>query len=466
MIWAYGKSNEFGMHARRGATQFVLGGMCKSTSDCPQNSKCSAGACVAPGQPSQQKQQEWLEIDTGGLSMQIKYRIVDQVADFVVTAKGQVWYVGTDLKPTTFPEEETLNLTLCLHWYRLSFGLSESGSMAPAWAIVGQPGDSASKEFMLNGKSSSMISPVEQPLAQHGKVTYSQGTTTLAFRRLLGTESDKASGHAYKQILADGESNVIFAFGSDGTFANGHGPQSRGSSRVLWQSGTSSPQQLSDSAMDLAHGAFMLVAWLVLMPSGIFVARFFKDDDGVWFRRHKLLMGSGITLSMLGFFLILIGLSMSGSAHMRSSHAQFGLVITLLALLHPLLAAFRNRRRALWELQHKWMGRLLYFFAFINCFLGVGLISAKGSRLAFSLSICLFSLCAAGAFVRLSLLSGDSERPRDGGGGGDDDDDDGAGGAPRHEASPKMPWSPTPSEDSLPSWAKTAVKASEDLERM
>lgn len=330
--------------------------------------------------------------------------------------------------------------------------------MAPAWAMVGQPGDSAGKEFMLNGKSSNMMSQVEEPLAQNAKVTYSQGTTILAFRRLLGTESDKASGgDAYKQILADGESNVIFAFGSDGTFANGHGPQSRGSSRVLWQSGTSSPQQLSDSAIDLAHGAFMLVAWLVLIPSGIFVARFFKDDDGVWFRRHKLLMVSGITLSMLAFFLIIIGLSMSGSAHMRSSHAQFGLVITLLALLHPVLAAFRNKRRGLWQLQHKWMGRLLYLFAFINCFLGVGLIGAKGSRLAFSLSICLFSLCAAVAFVRLSLLAGDSDTPSDGSGDGD---------TPAHQASPKMPWSPTPSEDSLPSWAKTAVKASEDLERI
>lgn len=109
LIWAYGKSNEFGMHDRRGATQFVLGGMCKSTSDCPRNSKCSAGVCVAPGKSSKLKQQEWIEIDTGGLSMQIKYRITDQVADFVVTAKGKVWYVKTDMQSGNFVKTRCRN---------------------------------------------------------------------------------------------------------------------------------------------------------------------------------------------------------------------------------------------------------------------------------------------------------------------------------------------------------------------
>ena len=314
--------------------------------------------------------------------------------------------------------------------------------MSPSWAVVGEPKVSTALEVVMKGRSEDTISENPTNLLTRSSVSEEKGATVLRFSRLL----EPAQGRIDPAYIIEpnGQSNVIFAFGKHDRFRR-HGPNDRGSVSVEWQSGTSS-SSLSDSDLERAHGVFMLLAWMVLIPMGIIVARFFKDEEGAWFSKHKILMGIGIGFTLLGFILIIVAVSHSHADHMSTSHAQMGLVITILAVLHPIFAMFRNKKRELWEAQHKWTARLLYLLAFINCFLGSSLLASKGSKLAFSLFTTFFALIFAGVFIRLALRNDNAPKKK----GGED--------APHGGLN--MPWSPSPTNSGqLPDWATDAMRA-------
>lgn len=144
------------------------------------------------------------------------------------------------------------------------------------------------------------------------------------------------------------------------------------------------------------HGRLMVLAWGILIPLGVVVARFFKVmpgqdwprrvDNRVWWMTHLILQyGSGI--------IMLVGISLIGLAHgfkgLSMSHAWLGYVLLCLAFAQFLGGWLRGSkggpgepvlkgdhydmtpRRVLFEYAHKGLGYLALLLALITILTGL-----------------------------------------------------------------------------------------------
>lgn len=81
----------------------------------------------------------------------------------------------------------------------------------------------------------------------------------------------------------------------------------------------------------LAHAVAMAVAWGIMLPTGVIIARFCKlreprtGPKAFWFHNHKRLQYTGVTLACIGFALALY-LKRSGP-HFSNLHSQLGLAV-------------------------------------------------------------------------------------------------------------------------------------------
>ena len=124
----------------------------------------------------------------------------------------------------------------------------------------------------------------------------------------------------------------------------------------------------------IVHVVCMVVAWLLLLPSGILVATMFRKvlPNGKWFKWHK-------NINMVGLGVAFAGASTAMASipdHMQSPHAILGIVVLVFALLQPVNAAMRPSHdaattgRRVWEMVHKTVGRLSPLLAYVNIILG------------------------------------------------------------------------------------------------
>jgi hypothetical protein len=96
----------------------------------------------------------------------------------------------------------------------------------------------------------------------------------------------------------------------------------------------------SQSSPQFIHGVLMFVAWAVVAPVGIMIARYLKEKWGLWwFRAHSILMGLLLmTLNIVGLVYILIGLEGNESQTGNPS----------LAVIHVVICVKRCNRLGLW----------------------------------------------------------------------------------------------------------------------
>ncbi|MGI9505678.1 MAG: cytochrome b561 domain-containing protein [Geminicoccaceae bacterium] len=158
----------------------------------------------------------------------------------------------------------------------------------------------------------------------------------------------------------------------------------------------------------LLHGFLMAVAWLVLLPIGVLIARFFKVtktqdwpnelDNQFWWRSHRWLNYSGIGMATLGILVVwttLDGLQFS------TWHGRLGLATFALGWLQVISAWLRGTtggpkekgadpddprtwrgdhfdmtlRRRLFEGWHKHLGYLALMLAVPTAWLGLHLLA-------------------------------------------------------------------------------------------
>ena len=157
------------------------------------------------------------------------------------------------------------------------------------------------------------------------------------------------------------------------------------------------------------HGLLMAAAWLVLLPAGVLVARFFKVtgsqdwprelDNQFWWHGHRALNYAGIVLATAG--VLLMAWLLDGFA-LVSWHGRLGLLTMVLAWLQIASAWLRGskggptdtgsdpadadtwrgdhfdmtRRRRLFESWHKSIGYLALLLAVPAAWLGLRQIGA------------------------------------------------------------------------------------------
>ncbi|KAI5936877.1 Ferric-chelate reductase 1 [Manis javanica] len=131
-----------------------------------------------------------------------------------------------------------------------------------------------------------------------------------------------------------------------------------------------------------AHGALMFVAWMTTVSIGVLIARFFKPvlseaffGEAAWFQIHRMLMFTTTALTCIAFALPFI--YRGGWSWYAGYHPYLGCIVMILAVLQPLLAAFRppvyDPRRQMFNWTHWSMGTAARIIAVAAMFLGMDL---------------------------------------------------------------------------------------------
>ncbi|MEE6495769.1 hypothetical protein FKM82_002145 [Ascaphus truei] len=149
---------------------------------------------------------------------------------------------------------------------------------------------------------------------------------------------------------------------------------------------TGSPEDVGGSRSPLLikfHGALMFIAWMTTVSIGVLVARFFKPvwptsslfGGKIWFQVHRILMITTVALTSVAFMLPF--LYRGGWSKRAGYHPYLGCIVMALAVLQPVLAAFRPPshapRRQMFNWIHWGSGTFARIIAVAAMFLGMDL---------------------------------------------------------------------------------------------
>lgn len=82
----------------------------------------------------------------------------------------------------------------------------------------------------------------------------------------------------------------------------------------------------------IAHMSFMLIAWVLLVPAGILVARFGRLAY-TWFPAHRAIQAVAILFVLIGFFLAVGAIQRGSGSHFDGRHQKLGLSTTILVVV-------------------------------------------------------------------------------------------------------------------------------------
>ncbi|CAG8653455.1 6593_t:CDS:2 [Funneliformis mosseae] len=160
--------------------------------------------------------------------------------------------------------------------------------------------------------------------------------------------------------------------------------------------------------MMIAHGSLMFLAWIVIIPGAIFIARFARDAlRTTWFKLHV-----GIQI-FLSFPIIVTGSVLAyvaaGKLEFNDPHKVIGFVLLLGIVIQLAIGAIHhklfdpNRSYTPWWTQlHWWFGRALVSLAIIQVPFGLKLYGAKKIYLYIYFGY-LFILMVAFSFLSFRL---------------------------------------------------------------
>ncbi|KAL4232478.1 DOMON domain-containing protein frrs1L [Mactra antiquata] len=159
----------------------------------------------------------------------------------------------------------------------------------------------------------------------------------------------------------------------------------------------------SDSASTLIklHGSLMVVAWILCSTIGVVAARHCKDmlqnkvlcSVKYWFVIHRTLMFTAVTCVIAAMVIIFYEnggfqqiTSVARGKEYTKAHPYLGIVVTVLALINPLMAVVRpspdHPSRPMFNWAHFTVGTAAHIIAVITVFLGIHLSKAKVNEYA------------------------------------------------------------------------------------
>lgn len=159
--------------------------------------------------------------------------------------------------------------------------------------------------------------------------------------------------------------------------------------------------------LKMVHGAIMLVAWSVLIPVGVFFARFVKRKDPLWFHLHRGMVLSGYALSLAAS-----ALALAATCHHFAVlvHTLFAIVVTLSGLVTIILGATRpgkkSPNRAKWRTAHRIFATTALLFAIANSATGfymLGWFFNDGAWRIVAYVYIVWMIFVVGAFIAADL---------------------------------------------------------------
>ncbi|KAL8854535.1 MAG: hypothetical protein Q9221_000570 [Calogaya cf. arnoldii] len=127
----------------------------------------------------------------------------------------------------------------------------------------------------------------------------------------------------------------------------------------------------------ITHAALMGIAFVLLMPIGVFLIRLLSSKNTVWYHASVQLLAYATALAAFGLGAWMA--TVSGAWTASNGHPILGTIIIALLLLQPVLGYvhhriyIRRKGRTAWGISHVWYGRMLILLAVINGGLGLQL---------------------------------------------------------------------------------------------
>ncbi len=259
-------------------------------------------------------------------------------------------------------------------WISLGF-TPYPGRMVGGVAVVGGITDWDEPwvgDYLLANKRASFITPTlgNWQNITNETVEYVDGWMQLYFWRPLFHSSQNIP-----DVQVSGQTNVLVASGPVGssvfTFA-AHGRHDRRAIKADFGSGTFVHQVNTYISL---HAALMSIAWGVLIPLSLLIARHTKNEcHPMWFYLHRAFNTVAVVAFSVGW-----AVAISIGSKTFKAHLAIGTIACALGMTQPFNAWFRpkkthgdkvNPNRHRWELLHVWCGRLALILAVINMVLG------------------------------------------------------------------------------------------------
>jgi hypothetical protein len=73
------------------------------------------------------------------------------------------------------------------------------------------------------------------------------------------------------------------------------------------------------------HGLCMALSWGILLPAGVLMARHLRHKDPLWFKLHRAVQMTGVTLQLAGFIFVFVG----GPNNPGFAHGIIGILVFL-----------------------------------------------------------------------------------------------------------------------------------------
>ncbi|KAK5575500.1 hypothetical protein RB653_006633 [Dictyostelium firmibasis] len=222
---------------------------------------------------------------------------------------------------------------------------------------------------------------------QTSDYTYIKFTRKLVTGDLIGD----------RDLFVDGRmTNFIWAKGSSQNLTY-HGQNNRGEISIDLSGKVSTKINDSKEVYLYWHIALMLGSFLILMPFGIFVARYMRHYH-YWFPLHYLLLGSAFTFSIVAFILAFM---MTSDRKFSADvlHAWFGLFTIILMCIvviggvmsHLMWKPDRKKTPIFPDIIHAFLARFTYLLALVSIWSGLNTFSIpKEFSIVLGLVISLF----------------------------------------------------------------------------
>jgi len=157
--------------------------------------------------------------------------------------------------------------------------------------------------------------------------------------------------------------------------------ESRGSAAVDFSTGIATSRVSTTDQLKTAHSILVSLGWLIFIPFGALFARYGKDfPEKVWFKVHVGCQVTGFFLSLVGI-LIIIGAIQTPA--LVTPHHVIGFILLLLSVFQVVYAGLRppspkegeikSLRRSIFEIVHRWSGRICIVLGIINIFFGLSI---------------------------------------------------------------------------------------------
>lgn len=265
------------------------------------------------------------------------------------------------------------------------FAFTSSARMIGAHAFIyGNSGNTRDVfEYYLSAEALSGVNRVNVDSLTSKSSISSNGATVYSFTRPLSTSDYTINPNA--------DTSIIWAFGNTYVLSE-HNRYASGQLNLA--SGVLSESEGRD--LRSVHGILMVIGWGILIPIGIYVARFERSwPNALWFQLHRIIQATGFVFFIAGFGVIVHYVRDRKRDHFLPGHAAAGLALTILGVIQMFGGIFRVAKekpfRKQWEWGHRFSGFVILIFAIVMVFTGMNKLDvSNGYVIAFAVWIAVY----------------------------------------------------------------------------